>query len=71
MPWLMPDEVASASVELLATRANLDGWKRICPFVASGDAECEKSVSDTIARIRNAAPGMFVALRDSGAISYA
>jgi hypothetical protein len=70
MPWLTADEVASASAELLATPANIEGWTRICTLVASGDAECQKSASDRIARMRNAAPGLYVALHDSGAMSY-
>jgi C-terminal processing protease CtpA/Prc len=70
MPWLMPDEFASASAELLATPANIEGWTRICALVASGDAECQKSASDRIARMRNAAPGMYVAVHDSGPMSY-
>jgi hypothetical protein len=29
LPWLMADEVASASAEILATPANIEGWTRI------------------------------------------
>ena len=48
MPWLMPDEVASASVAILATEANIEGWTRICALYAPGDAECQKSLSESI-----------------------
>lgn len=70
MPWLMPDEVASASAEILATRANIEGWTRICALDAPGDPECQKSLSDPIARMRKAAPGAYVAMGDSSAMSY-
>jgi C-terminal processing protease CtpA/Prc len=70
MPWLMPDEVAGASAEILATRANIEGWTRICALDAPGDPECQKSLSDPIARMRQAAPGAYVAMDDSGAMSY-
>jgi C-terminal processing protease CtpA/Prc len=70
MPWLMPDEVATASAEILATPANIEGWTRVCALDDPGDAECEKSLSDSIARMRKAAPGTYVAMEDSGAVSY-
>jgi hypothetical protein len=68
--WLMPDEFVSAGTEILATPANIDGWTRICALDAPGDSECEKSLSDSIARMRKAAPGTYVAMEDSGAMSY-
>jgi len=70
MSWLMPDEVANAGAEILATPANIEGWTRVCALFAPGDAECQKSVSDLIARMRTAAPGAYVAMNDSGAMSY-
>jgi hypothetical protein len=70
MPWLIPDEFASASAEILATPANIEGWARICALDAPSDAECEKSVGDSIARMRKAAPGTYVAIGDRGAMSY-
>lgn len=70
MPWLMQDEFASAGTEILATRANIEGWTRVCALYAPGDSECEKSLSDPIARMRKAAPGAYVAMDDSGAMSY-
>jgi hypothetical protein len=70
LPWLMPDEVASASTEILATPANIEGWTRVCALSAPGDPECPKSLSDSIARMRKAQPGTYVAMHDSGAMSY-
>jgi len=69
-PWLMPDEFANADAEILATPANIEGWTRICALYAPGDSECEKSLSDPIARMRKAAPGTYVAMDDSGAMAY-
>ncbi len=69
-PWLMPDEFSSAGTEILATPANIEGWTRVCALDAPGDSECEKSLSDSIARMRKAAPGTYVAMEDSGAMSY-
>ena len=66
----MPDEFATAGAEILATPANIEGWTRICALDAPGDPECEKSLSDSIARMRKAAPGTYVAMEDSGAMSY-
>jgi hypothetical protein len=70
MPWLTPDEVAGANTGILATRANIEGWTRVCAIDAPGDAECEKSLSDSIARMRKAAPGTYVTMNDRGAMSY-
>jgi hypothetical protein len=70
MPWLMTDETAIAGTEILATKANLDGWVRACSLFAPGDAECEKLMSDSIARMRKAVPGTYVTMDDSGAMSY-
>jgi hypothetical protein len=70
MPWLMLDDVASASAEILATRANIEGWTRICALDAPEDAECQKSLSESIARMRKAVPGTYVAMEDGGAMSY-
>jgi len=70
MPWLIPDEFASASAEILATPANIEGWTRICAIYSPGDVECEKSLSDPIARMRKAASGEYVAMDDRGAMSY-
>jgi hypothetical protein len=78
MPWLMPDEVASAGVEILATPANLEAWTRACALYAGDvlrhdpdDTEREKNLRDPIERIRKAAPGTFVAADASGRMSYA
>jgi hypothetical protein len=70
MPWLMPDAFASPGLEVLATLANIDGWSRVCAIDAPGDQECQKSVNDSIARMRKAAPGAYVAKFDGGAMSY-
>ena len=70
LSWLMPDELASASAEILATPANIDGWSRACALFAPGDQECEKSLSPSIERMRKAAPGTYVAMDNSGAMSY-
>jgi hypothetical protein len=70
MPWLMPDQVASASAEILATPANIEGWTRVCALYAPGDPKCQDSVSDLIARMRKGVPGTYVAMDDSGAMSY-
>ena len=70
MTWLMPDEFATASAEILTTRANIEGWTRVCALYGPGDPECQKSLSDSIARMRKAAPGTYVAMDDSGAMSY-
>jgi len=70
MPWLMPDDVASANTEILVTPANLEGWTRACALYAPGDPECEKSLSDSIARMRKGAPGTYVAMDDGGAMTY-
>ncbi|MBL8176801.1 MAG: hypothetical protein JNK48_19145 [Bryobacterales bacterium] len=70
MPWLMADEVASAGTEILATPANIEGWTRVCALAAPGDAECPKSLSDSIARMSNAAPGTYVAMNDGGSMQY-
>jgi hypothetical protein len=70
MPWLTPDEVVGANTEILVTRANIDGWTRACAIYAPGDAECEKSLSDSIARMRKAAPGTYVTMNDGAAMSY-
>jgi peptidase S41-like protein len=69
-PWLMPDEFASANTEILATPANIEGYSRVCAIFAPGDAECQKFVTDSIARMRKAAPGTYVAMDDGGAMSY-
>jgi hypothetical protein len=37
LPWLMPDELASANTEILATPANIEGWSRACALFAPGD----------------------------------
>lgn len=70
MPWLIPDEYASAGTAILATPANIEGWTRVCALYAPDDAECQSSLSDWIARMRKAAPGTYVAMDDSGAMSY-
>jgi len=70
MPWLAPDELASAGTEILATQANIEGWARICALDAPGDAECEKSLRDPLARMRKATPGTYVVMNDGGAMSY-
>lgn len=70
MPWLMPDEFASASEEILATPANIEGFTRACALFAPGDPVCQKFVSDSIARMRKAVPGTYVAMDDGGAMSY-
>jgi hypothetical protein len=69
-PWLMPDEVASAGMQILATPANLEGWMRICALDEPGDAECPKILNDSIARMRTSAPGTYIGESDSGAMSY-
>ena len=69
-PWLMPDEVASAGTELLATLANIEAWAHVCAVFAPGNAECEKFAADTVARMRHAAPGTFVPQGDGGAMAY-
>jgi hypothetical protein len=69
-PWLMPDEFAGANTEILATPANVEGFTRVCLLVAPGDAECQKFVSNSIARMRKAVPGTYVAMDDGGAMSY-
>jgi len=70
MPWLMPDGVASANTAILATPANIEGWTRVCTLYAPGDEECEKSLSDSIERMRKAASGTYVAMDGSDAMSY-
>ena len=70
MPWLLPDEVVRASTEILATPANIEGWTRVCALSAPGDSECEKSLSDSIARMRKAAPGAYVTMGGSSRMSY-
>jgi hypothetical protein len=70
MSWLLPDEVASARVEILATAANIEGWTRVCAVSAPGDEMCQQSVKDPIARMRKAVPGSYVAMFDSGEMSY-
>ncbi len=70
MSWLMPDEIAAAGAEILATPANIEGWARICALAAPGDAECEKSVSDSIARMRKTPSGTYVVMGGGGAMSY-
>ncbi len=70
LPWLMADEVASASAEILATPANLEGWIRVCSLDGHVDSECEKALRDPIARMRKAEPGTYVAMEDGGAMSY-
>ena len=70
MSWLMPDEVASANTEILATPANIEGWTRVCALSSPEDPECPKLLSSSIARMRKAAPGTYVAMNDGGAMSY-
>jgi hypothetical protein len=70
MPWLMPDEVAGANTEILATRANIESWTRVCAIYAPGDSECEKLSSDSIARMRKSVPGTYIAMNDGAAMSY-
>jgi len=70
LPWLMPDEFASANTEILATPANIEGWSRACAVFAPDDPVCKKFASDSIARMRKGAPGTYVAMEDSGAMVY-
>jgi len=70
MPWLMPDGFANAGMTVLATPANIEGWTRVCALAAPGDTECEKNLSDSIARMRKAAPGTYVAIDGAGTTSY-
>lgn len=69
-PWLMADEFVSANTEILATPANIEGWTHICALKAPGDAGCEQSMSDSIARMGKAAPGTYVAMDDADPMSY-
>jgi hypothetical protein len=71
MPWLMPDELANAGVEILVTPANLEGWTRACALYAPGDKECEDNLREPIERMRKAKPGTYVAAEASGRMSYA
>jgi C-terminal processing protease CtpA/Prc len=70
MPWLTPDGFAHAGTAILATPANIESWTRLCALYAPGDAECEKTLSDSIARMRKAAPGTYVQMDGVDAMSY-
>jgi hypothetical protein len=70
LPWLMPDGFAHASAPILATPANIEGWTRSCALYAPGDTQCEKSLSDLMARMRKAPSGTYVAVDDGDAMSY-
>jgi hypothetical protein len=68
LAWLLPDEVATVGVELLVTPPNIDGWARFCGILSPGDTVCEKAMSDSLARMRKAPMGQYVAQDDSGAV---
>ena len=68
LAWLMADEVATVSGELLATPANIDGWTRYCGIASPGDTVCEKALQEGADRMRKTATGQYVAQDDSGAL---
>lgn len=69
-PWLMPDEMAIAGTEILATPANIEGWMRICAVYSVSDADCRKALGDSIERMRKAPAGTYTPMNGSAATSY-
>ena len=67
LPWLMPDEKTIVGMEWLATPANIQGWREVCP---RGNAECEQFASRITSRMEKATSGSWVSEEDQTGFFY-